>query len=379
MRQNTYHHYKMREGFSLVEVIIAVTVLAILTIPILAYVTNASVSTSRGRDTQQANVAGETVMEELNAIQGFEQLEATPDPSSTAGPNWTVTVNNADQKAVVTQDITLDGFTYHVIADVDYKYAAQDSSGNDKTYNAYEVPELKEVYSPNNAVLQESDQAETALSEFYYENQSTNKNSILNSMQRALCIDVEKTTDAGRDIYWIKGYYKFWYGGEKKIFTIRDTKIETSKLKNIYIFYKVLNQNITSEKAEVRFLNFSESDSISKLNFYFVLQDTPSTNVDSSIRKPSGYVLDINSLSSGSDNPEPLNLVSAGDYNRAKYFTNGIEKAGTSPIVQFDKNVVKRETGKRIAAIKVDVYIKNASGIYNEADRLVQLKSSKSN
>lgn len=378
MRQNSYHRYKMREGFSLVEVVIAVTVLAILTIPILAYVTNASVSTSKGRDVQQANVAGETVMEELNAIEGFDQLEAMTDPS-VAGPGWTVTVNNAEQKAVVTQDITLDNFTYHVIADVDYKYAAKDSSGNDKTYNAYEVPELKEVYSPNNSVLEESDQAETALSEFYYENQSVNKASILNNMKRSLCIDVEETTDGGRDIYWIKGYYKFWYGGAKKTFTIRDTKIETSKLKNIYIFYKVLNQNITSEKAEVRFLNFSDSDSISKLNFYFVLQDTPSTNVDPTIKKPSGYVLDINSLSSGSDNPEPLVLTSAGDYNKAKYFTNGIEKAGTSPVVQFDKNVVKRETGKRIAAVKVDVYIKNTSGTYNESDRLVQLKSSKSN
>lgn len=378
MRQNSYHRYKMREGFSLVEVVIAVTVLAILTIPILAYVTNASVSTSKGRDVQQANVAGETVMEELNAIEGFEQLEAMTNPS-VAGPNWTVTVNNAEQKAVVTQDITLDNFTYHVIADVDYKYAAKDSSGNDKTYNAYEIPELKEVYSPNNAVLEESDQAETALSEFYYENQSVNKAAILNNMKRSLCIDVEKTTDAGRNIYWIKGYYKFWYGGNKKTFTIRDTKIETSKLKNVYIFYKVLNQNITSEKAEVRFLNFSDSASISKLNFYFVLQDTPSTNIDPSIKKPSGYVLDINSISNGSDNPEPLVLTSAGDYNKAKYFTNGIEKAGTSPVVQFDKNVVKRETGKRIAAIKIDVYIKNASGTYNDSDRLVQLNSSKSN
>lgn len=374
MRQNSYHHYKMREGFSLVEVVIAVTVLAILTIPILAYVTNASVSTSRGRDTQQANVAGETVMEELNAIQGFEELEETLDPSSTAGPGWTGTVNNTAKKAVVTQDISLDGFAYHVIANVDYNYAAKDSSGNDKTYNAYEVPELKEVYSPNNVVLEEADQAESALSEFYYENQSTNKSAILNSMQRALCIDVEKTTDAGRDIYWVKGYYKFQYGGKEKTFTIRDTKIEISKLKNVYMFYKVLNKNITSETVQVKFLNFTESSSISKLNFYFVLQDTPSTNVDPTVKKPAGYVLDIN-------NPAIVNSTVLGDYNKANYFSNGIDKAGTSPVVQFDKNVVKRETGKRIAAITVDVYMKNAdptNTTYNESDRLVQLKSSKS-
>lgn len=376
MRREQYHQYKMREGFSLVEVIIAVTVLAILTLPILAYVTNASVSTSKGRDTQQANLAGETMMEDIKAVESFDKLEAY---AAVPGGDWTVSLDAPNNKAVVTKDVTLDGFTYHVTADVDYNYASNDSTGRTETYNAYKIPELKEVYSPNNAVLEETDQAETALSEFYYENQSEQKAAILDAMKRALCIDVEQTTDNGRSIYWVKGYYKYWYGGEKKTFSIRNIKIEKSKLENIYVFYKVLNKNILSEKAEVRFLNFTDNDDIKKLKIYFALQDTPATSVDATLKKPAAYVMDINSTSTGVDNPEPLNPATIGAYNNASYFTNGIDKAGTSPVANFEKSLVKRETGKRIAQITVDVYKKKSSGSYLDSERLVRLQSSKGN
>lgn len=370
------HIYQMRDGFSLVEVIIAVTILAILTLPILAYFTNASVSTSKGKNTQRANLAGETVMEELNAVESFEKLETTPDPSATSGPDWNVSVDNTNRTATVTQDITLDGFQYHVIATVDYNYATKDGSGKD-SYNAYKIPELKEVYSPNNVVLEETDQAETALSEYYYENQSQNKTSILNNMKRVLCVDVEETTDAGRAIYWIRSYYKFFYGGDKKEFTIRESKIEKDKLNNIYIFYKVLNHSIKSEKAEVRFVNFSDSEDIKKLNLYYVLQDTPATIVDSSVKKPTDYVLDINSTSTGADNPEPVDITTVGSYNNAHYFSNGIQKASTSPVINFDSSVVARTEGKRIAGITVDVYEYRSGSSYPESERLVRLKSSK--
>lgn len=343
MRQNSYHHYKMREGFSLVEVVIAVTVLAILTIPILAYVTNASVSTSRGRDTQQANVAGETVMEELNAIQSYEELVATPDPASTSEPKWDSVDTSVPEKVEVTKDIILDGFTYHVVANVDYTDSKYTGSSNE--YNKYIIPELKEVYSPNNVVFEESDQVETALSEYYYEEKfnygSADKDTIKAGMTRALCVDVEKTGD----IYWVKGYYKFQYGSEEKDVTIRDIKIEANKLKNVYFFYKVLN---LSEEVKVNFKGVSDND-ISKLNFYFILNNIPSTS------NANAYRLNIETKKDG-----------ALSGNKPTYITNGVEGD------YLEKKVIKRAEGKRIAAITVDVCAQNG-------EHLVQLKSSKSN
>lgn len=373
------HPYRMQEGFSLVEVIIAVAVLAILTLPILNYFTQSSVFTSRGKNTQRANLAGEAVMEDLNAIKSFEELESTPVPPTVSGtsisPGWSVSVDDVNHKADVEQDITLDGFDYHVIATVDYNYADKDGNGKD-SFNAYKIPELKEVYSPANAVFEETDQSEIALSDFYYENQLESKAAILDGMKRSLCIDVEPSTDNGREIYWLHSYYKFFYGGGKKEYTIRDHKIEKDKLKNIYVFYKVLNDVIQNEPVEVRFLNFADSDEIKNFNLYFLLQDTPATNVNPSLRKPNGYSVAINSTSAGADNPEPIDITMAGVYENAHYFTNGISNA--SSIINFDSSVVAREEGKRIAHITVDVYEYRSGSTYPESERLVRLESSKS-
>lgn len=375
MEHRTLHRYKMQEGFSLVEVIVAITVLAILSIPLLAYFTNASVTTSRGRNTQQANLAGETMMEELNAVEDYEMLETAPSPVS--GSVWNVTVDDSANITYVEKEIEQNGFQYYVKAKVDYNYAAKDGNGKD-SFNAYPVPELKEVYSPNNVVVEETDQAETALSEFYYENQSKDKKTILGDMKRDLCVDVEEKTEGGRNLYWVKTYYRFRYGGSDKVFTVRETKIEKDKLKNIYVFYKVLNKAIKKEKVEVRFINFVNSDDIKELSLYFVVQDTPATNADSTVKIPADYVVDINSTSTDpDDNPTPLSPSDAGSYNNAKYFTNGASQAATSSVTQFDSKVVKREQGKRIALITVDVYEYRDGSSYPESDRLVRLESSK--
>ena len=67
--------YAMKEGFSLVEVIIAVALLAFMALPILAYFTNAAVTTSRGKNSQKATMAAESVLEELNSFDTLEQME----------------------------------------------------------------------------------------------------------------------------------------------------------------------------------------------------------------------------------------------------------------------------------------------------------------
>lgn len=378
-RTDKSKNYRMQDGFSLVEVILAVTILAIMTLPILAYFTNASLSSSKGKNTQRANLAGETVMEELNAVESFEELEGTPDPSATGTPGFSVTVDDSTNTAELVKDVTLDGETYHVIASVDYNYATKDSKG-DEAYNAWKIPELKEVYTPENVVFEETDQAETALSEYYYENQTKEKKEILKGMRRVLCIDVEETADDGREVYAVSGYYRFYFGGAdtEKTQMIKKTKIEKSRLQNIYVFYKVLNEEIQNEKAEVRFLNFANGEDIKNLNLYFLIQNTPASYADSGVEIPSGYKLDINNPASGTDNPNPFDITTAGNYNHASYFTNGILKAAGSTVVHFDSSVVDRKEGKRIASIAVDVYNYRDGSSYPESERLVHLESAKS-
>lgn len=76
-------------GFSLVEVILALTILALVTLPVINYFTYSSVRTIDGRERQTATMAAEDVAEELKAYSNVEQIEelvATPAPGATAAP-----------------------------------------------------------------------------------------------------------------------------------------------------------------------------------------------------------------------------------------------------------------------------------------------------
>lgn len=77
-------------GFSLVEVILALTILALVTLPVINYFTYSSVRTIDGRERQTATMAAEDVVEELKAYSHVEQIEdlvATPVPGATAAPS----------------------------------------------------------------------------------------------------------------------------------------------------------------------------------------------------------------------------------------------------------------------------------------------------
>lgn len=382
-RDKKSSRYNMQDGFSLVEVIIAVTILGILSLAILSYFTNASVSTSRGKDQQSAEFVAETLVEGVNSLNSFEQLTA----SGTAVVGDTVTgtaigdvklTQSDDEKTVVEKDITQDGFDYHVVTEVNYQNyrekagtsgVGKDGNGKD-SYNDYEVPQLKEVYSPNNVVVEETDQAETVLSEFYYENQDKTKQEILNDMSRTMFVDITKMQDSeNRDLYDVKTYFKYQYKGEKKTAAAGESKVEKDKLQSIYLFYKVLRSNIQKEEVMVTFSSTTgiaiTKEEVQKVSLYFVLQDTSSTEFTA--KRKANYELKV-----GPD----------GDamFGYAKYYFNRYpgESGGLSGPVNTVQSVVERTKQKRIATVLVKVYTKK-QGVtdYSSESPLVVMDSSK--
>ena len=320
-----------KEGFSLVELVIAITVLAILTIPILAYFTNAAVSTSRGKDTQKANMAAQSVLEELNSCTSFEQIEEElkDDPEHL----WQVDEVGPKQSKL-TKTVEVDNTTYQAKVTVDFDYSTTNSDGDDvdSKYNDYPAPQLTEVYSPNSVVIAESDETETAVSNFYYQtyktdNISVTKAQIREDMSRTLCLDVEKSGE----LYLVKGYYRYEYDGETYEAVLENTKIEASKLQNIYLFYDLLREDVLNENVEINItgidLGIPDDE---KINLFFVCQK-------GSFEKPDGYSLNVNGTNK----------------NLLHYYSNDITVQG---VTLAESKIVKHSTGKRIAAITVDVY-----------------------
>lgn len=374
---------EMRDGFSLVEVIIAVTILGILSLAILSYFTNASLSTSRGKNQQSGEYVAETMVESVNSLGTFEQLTASGTAvvgsvvTGTAIGEFTLTYSD-DMKTIFEKDITQDDFDYHVVTEVNYDSYREKvgtsgvgKDGNGKvSYNDYAVPQLKEVYAPENVVVEETDQADTALSEFYYEHQSQTKQTIFDSMSRVIYIDVTKMKDAvGRELYNVKTYIKFQYDGDEKTAVVNETRIEKDKLQNIYLFYKVLRGNIQKEQVLVNLSSTSGEavtiDEVKKLNFYFVLQDTSATSFTA--KRKANYELKVG--------PDGDAMIGYAGYHFNRYPG---ETGGVTGPVKTSQAVIAYEKQKRIATVTVKVYKKEVGVVdYSAKEPLVVMDSSK--
>lgn len=356
---------KNREGFSLVEVIIAIALLAILCMPVLAYFTHASVATSDGKDTHRANMAAQSAAEELKSCETFERIEeklVSATGSSVSGAKWTVDAayDTSTKKASLTKVVTEDGFPYQVKVTLDYNYGITDDHGNkvdvngnpiDADYNDYSMPKLQEVYADTNVVISETDQADTAVSNFLYSNPSESESEIKNDMERTLCLHISKKNS---DIYAVRGYYDYRYDKSGRTYTysadVESTEIEISKLENVYFFYNIMKDD-APEHVEVDFDSTITQAEAEKLHVYFVCQKE--------VKEPkTGYSLNFD--------------TSHGQAAWAQYYTNGVATnlAASSDMIQYDTS------GKRIAKILIDVYAGSETS-FTENNRIVHLETSK--
>ncbi len=328
---------KKNDGFSLIEVVIAITILAILAMPILGYFTNAAVSTSNGKGTQKANMAAQSVTEELGSCTSFEQIESKL--IAATGSAWTVDLLE-DKKSELTKKVSVDGTVYQakVLLDYDYSRTKADGSETDSKYNDYASPKLKEVYSPENVVMTETDQTETAAGNLQYTNPSVTVNDIKAAMTRKLFLEVTKSGGAGSELHSVKGYYEYSYGSDTYTAVLEETKLE--KLENVYIFYNLLRDDIVNEPVDINLTGYNEEEA-KKLHFYFVCQKDSGT-------KPAGY-----------------------SFNITKNSFLPIENCHS----EID-SLVEKTLEKRIAKITVDIY-HDTETVFTDSTRLVRLQTSK--
>ncbi len=390
---------KEDDGFSLIEVILAVAILALVTVPIINYFTYSALRTVDGRDKQTATIAAENVMEELNSYSNYEQIEGliqTPPPGSTEKPVWkesTVLPSAAPPADLlhtyIERELTLNDFKFQAKVGIDYGVYDSDTKAvqgsekigegtgdlTDPEFNDYEIPRPSEVYSTNNVVAVEDDQIDIALSEFYTSlNAETpapvgesaglppalDMTTIRDGIDRTICIDVDykDPTDADCKVYTVRIYYVYEYSGNRTEVTLQKMDIETKSLENIFLFYNMLRDTNLTDKVRVRMGDTMSDESIEKLGIYFALQEKPI---------PYGYKIQrVTSIGGG---PATNNREM-----KASYYTNGTKDR---PIDATSFNVlpippssgsgskspfVKRERTKRIGRIRVYIYEKAPDG-----------------
>lgn len=146
-------------GFTLVELIITIAVLAVISVPLLKYFSDSMKHNVQMKEEQNAVVAAQNVLEELKVtdislddINNLTSL-ATPDPSSLATPSPTLSVewhqlaeptNNPDgsQTYVVKGNYSLNSSSYTVTAKITPRKSLTNDDGDTKTYQKVEVPSM---------------------------------------------------------------------------------------------------------------------------------------------------------------------------------------------------------------------------------------------
>lgn len=370
--------FKDNSGFSLIEVVLAVAILALVALPIINYFTYSSLQAVEGRDRQCATTAAENVVEELSSYSDYTQIKeltATPDPAGpvpSAVPVWQKSSPKPGespdpQSDYIQRPITVNGF--HYVAKVQIQYGVYNSGtkaiGSGETigsgtgdvrnpkYNDYYIPSPSEVYAPSNVVAAEDDELDFALSELFTTLSASapgasgtmaDRDTIRAGLSRVIHIDVGYK-DTEKKEYAVHVYYTYGYSGHTVNVTLEKAEIPINQFKGVFVFYDPLildgpeevSVNVDSD------IPLSESDRVSDetivddMEFYFAVQDTVKDS----------YRLHIE----------------AGRASDAKYFANDITLDGVVGNPQepggegSSKNsFVSRNQKERIGRIFVDVY-----------------------
>ena len=201
------------QGFSLIEVLIAIAILGVASLALLSFFSSANFYSSTGKSTQEADLVAQSVLEEVDSCKTLTDIDSQL--MAATGSAWTL-VKKKNKQMTLSKKVTLNGSDYQARVLFDYDYDTTDSEGNqvESKYNNYEQPKLQEIYSANNAVIVESDQLQAAVSHFYYKNPSVNKSTIENGLSRDIVIDIQNDTEQ-EGIYRIDVSYRYSYNGSE--------------------------------------------------------------------------------------------------------------------------------------------------------------------
>lgn len=375
-------------GFTLIEVLIAIAILAIISLPLLNYFSDALKTAANGRRNQRAEMAGQSIIEELTSYRKHKDLDkaiaatggpwkvdtvaeaeaaANPEPSPTPDPtNPSQPVALGARKYLIKEDLEIDGVPMIAKVKLDFNYAPASSSII--KYNNFEVPQINALYSEQSAVVVDNgDSLDYAVSNFKIKekglvDEATIKNK--SNLKRTGYIDVQyKRNSKGEvdnNVLVVKAYYKYE--------NINPNSHIANTLDKTYQAPYLINTEVLKEDFKYIYVLFNEMEDTDD----FVINFDPAL-LQTDLDKIGLYFI-CQTHENYSDAPAPhshsLNLSGS---QWCQVYTNNHNVFGTS---NSDTTYIKKEKEERIANVIVDIY-KKTETTFDETTRIARIVSSK--
>lgn len=347
------------DGFSLLEVVLSMAILALLSIPLMSYFTQSMKYNAQMADKQHASNLAQEVMEELknqpNLVQkvnggGYESTYLT-------GRHYTIYTPAAPESGLTGGTVE-----YYGAADaINEKYDIRVKIGTDTTENASPVPQIDGIDGNTDVVALENGQLQDACSYFMAQNTTyakehhvipSDQNTISNAMRRRIAITVKKESVQVACFYRCEGIDGVDATEE---YSCSDYAMEDiENVENIFLMYEV---NQMEDELEIR---CEVGVSVPKL--VIVCQ-----NIDA---VADTYKLVINPKD-GCGMPEVASNIGMPPYGDSASGSmvrthNGGKIWNGSYIMNNVEALTEKVSGVRKVKVEVSVYQKNKG---NEADR----------
>lgn len=371
-------YWRDQRGFTLVELILTIAILAIVTIPILSYFTDAAKHNARSRQKQNASVLAQDVLEEFkNTPYSLDD----PDLVCSAQPDWTVAASpDANGTYTLTQDKDVDNSSFKVTAQIQpLSKVVPAATAIPKNYEKYVIGTMD---SSKDVMSSEHGQTLTSASyAFANKHAAAYANApgaatatpmpaeeLKKNLDCSIIISAkEDSAKPGNDIISVK--YKYTYNKGAGSYpagidastvyedVVESASINVKKLENIYLFYQPVNERdqIILETNDANAIQLDAND----LNLFVIAQN--SVKHGESVpagytERPQGYKLSINSLGSGFATKIQKLYLNLSANNTDELNANGDQVAGKA---QKDPSgnytLVHSESINRMADITVTV------------------------
>lgn len=403
---------KNNRGFTLIEVMASMVILALLVLPLLSYFSNNIKINSKQKEVQSASVACQTIIENVKSYKTIENLV-----------NATNGADAKDDKLVQIKNLANPGqltdaaYASQIVGGLPEKYyfKAKNISINEKKYEALITVDTKPVgngvkyedvnktgvpvissLDTNSIVAAENLESVAAVTTFYNLNQKAgghaSETDIKQNLRKAVQIDIKEKNDK---YYTISIYNRYTLatalaGCNNPVDSdmLYDEAVIKEDFQRIYLFYYIdrLNKTDTSPASTSIHVNIDENlktkmDQVKQIKVMALCQGIMGLNNDiddnvAAFNKDADSVSIYYHYMTHTDDSTQGSINGAVDSANANYYSNirfGFQ--GTSPVSpDVLTDITGTEEIQRIAEVKVSVF---PEGSYSESSKLAEFTSTR--